>query len=95
LIQFTSDYCPYCARMRREMLLDPKVSESLTSFELVQVDLDQAHELAERYRVVGVPAFVVVDSQGRLVGKLEGYQAAEPFDGFLRRAAAATQKPPP
>ena len=81
--------------MRREVLLDPKVSESLSSFELVQVDIDQADELADRYWVVGVPAFVVVDPRGRFVGKVDGYVAAEPFNAFLRRAAAATQKPPP
>jgi thioredoxin-related protein len=95
LIQFNSDYCTYCARMRREVLLDPKVSELLALFELVQVDHDQADELADRYGIFGVPAFVVVDYQGRLVSKVEGYQATEPFNDFLRRAAAATQKRPP
>ena len=90
LIQFTSAGCHYCAKMDREVLPDPGIVRALANFELAQVDAWRETELADRYGVQAIPAFVVLGPGGQLVGKVEGYVPAEAFRDFLQRTAQAT-----
>ncbi|MFQ5491692.1 MAG: thioredoxin family protein [Phycisphaerae bacterium] len=92
LIQFSSSGCPYCVRMDREVLTTEAVGALLADFELVRIDAWQEDALAGRYGIEGIPAFVVLGPQGQFVGKVEGYQPADRFTAFLRRAAGALSR---
>ncbi len=94
LIQFSSQSCPFCVRMEREVLPNPAVVRLLKGFELAQVDAWADAQSAERYGVQSIPAYVVLDPQGRPISKIEGYLPAETFIDFLDRASQTAIAPP-
>jgi len=94
LVEFSAPNCPHCVRMKREVLGRRTVAEALDSFELVRVNPWEQDDLATRYRVLGVPVYAVLDPEGRLVARLEGYVPVSEFVSFLRRTAAAAGAPP-
>ena len=95
LIQFTLPGCTYCVRMEREVLRRPDVADSMSPFELVRVNAARQEELSIRFAIEAVPAFVVLDSADRLIGKVAGYHPADTFKDFLTRAAAAADSAAP
>lgn len=89
LLDFTgSDWCAGCIRMRKG-ILEKKEFADFASTNLVLVEVDfpekkaqsdalkkQNEELEKRYKVGGYPAFVLVDAEGKELGRFEGM-----FDG--------------
>ncbi len=94
LLYFTSRQCPTC-RMMEQVLADPAVQKEVAAFVPVRIDAWRERELANRFNIVGVPAYVVVDSRGRMLARDIGYKPAEEFTRFLRgaRAGAAPAAP--
>lgn len=84
-----SDWCGWCMRLQKEILTTREFA-SFAGEKLVLVELDfpkgkpipdavkaQNNNLARRFRIEGFPTVIVLDSEGKLVGKL-GYQAGGP-----------------
>lgn len=96
LLDFTgSDWCTYCVRMKKDTL-DQTAFLDYAKKNLVLVEVDfprrkrlsaeqtRANEaLQRRYKVGVFPTFVVVDSQGRELGRKEGYVAGGP-EAFIK-----------
>ncbi len=72
MLDFTATWCGPCRSMR------PVVDElARKGYPIKPVDVDKSPELAERYQVTGVPAFIVIDpSNGRELGRTEGARPA-------------------
>ena len=107
LINFTgSDWCGWCIRLRREIFTRPEF-EQYASSNLVLVEIDfPKHKaqsdalkranraLAERFEVEGYPTLLVLDEDGRRLGKL-GYMPGGPkaflksLDGQMRTRPTA------
>lgn len=58
------------------------------------VDIDQEQELAARYKVTAVPAFIVVDAGGKALGRTEGFQPAAKLAAFYKQAKAIRVEEP-
>ena len=84
LIDFRADWCVYCRQMERTTLRDERVIQALGRFVTVKVDVTrytpQGQAAAEKYNIVGIPAFIFIDSQGKQTVEV-GYI---PPDKFLR-----------
>src|SRR4051812_26761721 len=73
LLEFTAPWCPYCKMMEGKTFKDKAVVESLEQFERASVNIDQNAELAAQHSVHGIPAFVILDSDGEEVVKTSGF----------------------
>jgi thioredoxin-related protein len=83
LVNFTgSDWCGWCIKLRKEVFLKPEF-ESYAASNLVLLEIDfprrkalppsvqqNNHKLAERFQVQGYPTLIVLDSQGRKLGRV-------------------------
>lgn len=97
LLAFTAPWCPYCRQMENKTFKDQQVRDSLKQFERVSVDIDHNPSLPAQHGVSGIPAFVMLDSEGDEIAKTSGFMEAAPFsqwlaDGMTNLTATAAQK---
>ncbi|MCA1685734.1 MAG: thioredoxin family protein, partial [Planctomycetia bacterium] len=84
MLDFTATWCGPCREMR-------PVVERLVElgYPIKPVDVDRSPDLAERYQVTGVPAFIVIDpSSGRELGRTEGARPAAELASLYNQAKA-------
>ncbi len=87
LVAFYMNGCPYCVAMDRTVLGTEAVRSAIKTYVPVRVNMEEQRELSNRYAVFGAPTFAVLDAEGRLLTRSEGFQAAETFIKFLERAS--------
>jgi YHS domain-containing protein/thioredoxin-related protein len=83
-IQFTGPWCPWCVRMEHDTFPDPKVV-GLTRDTVVPILLrsDLHEEIALRYGLSGLPATILVNPQGEVLAKHEGYLDPATFHAYV------------
>jgi thiol:disulfide interchange protein len=88
-VDLSADWCTWCTKMDEDVFVDSRVRKALLDFVPIKVDTDKSggRSVANRYRVNGLPAFLLVDADGRVVGRFDGYL---PVDAFLLRLRAAS-----
>jgi thiol:disulfide interchange protein DsbD len=95
MLDFYADWCVECIRMERNTFPDPGVAALMVNLQLLQADVtpndavDQA--LMKRFGVIGPPAILFFDRQGREMPafRLVGYFTPEEFSAHLERVLAA------
>ncbi len=92
VIAFYSEGCPPCAAMDRTVLGTLAVQEALAGFVPVRVNEWEERDLTARYRVLVTPTFVVADSSGNLLARVEGYHSVPEFVRFLSQSASLTSR---
>lgn len=90
LVYFTASWCGPCKLMKRTTLSDAKVTERLESFSKVLLDFDKNPELAKKFGIQGIPAFLVVSSSGDPIAKNIGYMDVPQFETWLTDGLAAS-----
>ena len=95
MLDFYADWCVECSRMERNTFPDPGVQALLEQLQPLQADvtphdeIDQA--LMKRFGIIGPPAILFFDSQGREMKayRLVGYFKPDEFAGHLQAVLAA------
>lgn len=107
LLDFTgSDWCGWCIKMKKDSL-DQKAFLEFADKKLVLVEVDfpnkkkqtdavkqQNEDLQKRYNVEGYPTFVLVDGDGKELGRHVGYLKGGPsafvdkIEGWTKRGSA-------
>lgn len=84
LLDVYTDWCGWCTRMDRDVFRDARVKAALLEFVPIRVNAEKGagRTVADRYRVNGLPTFLVVDADGNVLRRFEGYHSV---DGFLRK----------
>ena len=83
LLNFHAEWCGPCQKVR------PAVEQLIRDgYPIKRIDIDEEPDLQRRYRVEGVPCFVVVDRDGRELGRLSGARSATELARFYKTAAA-------
>ena len=91
LVNFYADWCVWCKRLEATTLRDAQVADMLSD-KVVPVSLNvdgNGKELSDQYRVDGLPTILVLDTDGREIGRIPGYM---PPSGFLERVEGFLQQ---
>lgn len=83
LATFITDWCPYCSKMARKTWRASSVVERLDAVVPVKVDAESTREsnghtgreLAARYGVSGYPVQMLLDAEGGVIARVDGYQS--------------------
>jgi thiol:disulfide interchange protein len=91
LVNFYADWCVWCKRLESTTFRDGKVASMLQN-QMVPISLDvegDGRDLSNQYRVDGLPTIIVVDGDGRELGRIPGYM---PPAGFLEQIQGFIQQ---
>ena len=72
LLYFTAEWCGFCKQMDRTTLSDQTVRLRLAPLIHVKLDFDQQESLVKRYKIEGIPAFVLVNERGDEISRMSG-----------------------
>ncbi len=95
MLDYYADWCVECKRMERNTFPVPAVQALMNQLQLLQADVtandSEDQELMKRFGVIGPPAILFFDREGREMQKfrLVGYFDADEFDAHLQRVLAA------
>ena len=84
LASFEAEWCVWCRRLETTTYRDAQVASLLDATVIpVALDVDRnGRELSDTYEVDGLPTVVVFDTEGRELGRIDGYM---PPGSFLER----------
>ncbi len=79
LIDFSARWCPGCVRYEKEVFLDPRFKKLTKNLVKLKIDVDQFQNfpLSEKYKISGIPAFVVINAKEEEVGRLLDFQTID------------------
>ena len=88
LIKFSSNMCGECKRV------EPVVQEAAKKYQdtiqyiviPVQVNNKYNQEMIAKYKVTLVPTIIILDKDGRLVKRIEGYVDADTLESYIRKS---------
>jgi thiol-disulfide isomerase/thioredoxin len=88
LLNFHAQWCGPCRQVR------PAVEQLMRDgYPVKRIDIDEEPDLQRRYRVEGVPAFIVVDRAGHELGRISGARSASELARFYKTSAAKARPP--
>jgi thiol:disulfide interchange protein DsbD len=84
IIDFYADWCIPCKELDAFTFSDPKVIEASKSFYTFKADMtktlsDEVEALRNKYKIVGVPTVLILDSKGNEVKRITGFVNADEF----------------
>ncbi len=81
LVMFERKYCPWCVRWKKDIgSFYHKTDEGkIAPLRIVDMDGKRPEDLKDIRGLVWSPTFVLLDDDGREVGRMEGYQNEEAF----------------
>jgi thiol:disulfide interchange protein len=82
IVDFSADWCPPCQAMKHDVWPHPQVASAVSAgYVPVLVDADNDTVLAARYQVSSIPTILLLDADGRVVKRNNGFL---PSSGMLR-----------
>ena len=104
LLDFTgSDWCGFCIKLKKAVWDKPEFEEYAKK-NLVLVELDfpnkktqpaqvkkQNEKLRQEYKIQGYPTVVVLDAEGKELGRMEGYEGDDAA-AYIKRIEAIIAK---
>ena len=74
---FYADWCGYCKQLDEDTFVNQNVKQKFAqSYVLVKINVDQNPELASKYQVYSLPTLIIMDSNGNVIKRQEGFVSA-------------------
>ena len=94
VIDFGAEWCTLCKEIEHEVFPAPQVQALFADFVLLRADMTESEDatvmaLREKFRVVGLPTIVFLDSSGREIEELR-LTGPETPEGFAERLRCVT-----
>ena len=86
LLDFHASWCGPCQTMRPEI-----AKLAANKYPIRSVDIDRSPEMAERYDVQAVPAFIVINAQGKVLARTKGVTPAKELARMYNEAKLKAQ----
>jgi thiol:disulfide interchange protein len=88
IVDFSADWCPPCVAMKHDVWPHPDVAGAINAgYVAVIVDADRDHGLSARYQVDAIPAVLLLDADGRVLKRNDGYLPTSGMLRFLSKSA--------
>jgi thioredoxin-related protein len=85
LMVFNADWCRYCLKMEKETFQNPTVIAYVNrNFVPVSVNSDKEQEIAEKYKVRGLPSTWFISETGAPIANRPGFIAADDMLKILK-----------
>jgi thiol:disulfide interchange protein DsbD len=89
IIDFYADWCIPCKELDAFTFSDSKVIEESKKFYTFKADMtkslsDEVEALRNKYKIVGVPTVLILDSEGNEVKRITGFVSADEFYEIIR-----------
>ena len=95
MVDFYTDWCGWCKKLDADTYTDKKVIALSEQIVTVKVDAEkEGVEQAKKYGVTGFPTILFLNTEGKLEGKIVGYQAAATFADSLTKFIGAHKEVP-
>jgi protein disulfide-isomerase len=93
-VYFGAGWCEPCKEMRANVLVDKGVKEKLDRYIMSYVDVDKDPRTAKAHKVRTLPAYMIVDKNGKTIKASSGYKSAPEFLEWLQKLEPEKPKPP-
>lgn len=93
VLYFTATWCGWCRRLDSDVFPNEAAADAVAKFLWVKIDIDEKKEVAARYRVRGVPVFVVLGPQDDVRASRSGYLPPEKLVEFLDASLKTPERP--
>jgi thiol:disulfide interchange protein len=89
IVDFYADWCPPCVAMKHDVWPHPQVARAIEAgYVPLLVDADRDTVLGARYQVSALPTVLLLDADGRVVKRNDGFL---PRSGMLRFLSDAAE----
>lgn len=79
MMDFCAEWCQPCKKMDEEAFRDSRVVHLSEKFVCVRIDVDKHADIAEHYKIEGLPTLIFLDSRARYISRTTGYRAPDDF----------------
>jgi thiol:disulfide interchange protein len=83
LLYFTASWCPPCQEMKHVTWSDSVVESKLRNYVPVKIDIDADSATAIQFEVNPIPSFVLLDKDGNVVKRTDGFMEPMQFLAWL------------
>ena len=81
LLDFWAAWCGYCEEM--EGILSELAEEFRDRLTVKKINFDEDVETARKYRVMGIPTYVIINGEGEPIGQISGFQYKAAMRAFV------------
>lgn len=84
-LYFGAEWCGWCKKMKSETLSDAAVKDKLgREYVTCLIDTDKDRATARKYKVSGIPAYMVIDTSETVVVRDSGFKSKDDMLTWLR-----------
>ncbi len=83
MVTFATSWCGWCRKLEGNTFRDPAFQEAARAYIPVKLDGDRERSLVSLFRVTSYPTTVLLNRQGREIGRLVGYEGPSKYIGFV------------
>lgn len=85
MLHFYADWCHYCKKMNSEIFSQSESADFINNnFIPIRVNSDNEQQLAEAYRVSGLPSTWFLDKNGEEILNIPGFLPKEMFMSYMK-----------
>lgn len=83
LLIFSAKWCGACKVAHNDIQNDPKLSEKIKEYQIIDIDFDKDKDLVKGYNIKSIPTFIIYQN-GKEVDRKVGYKNSRDLIRFLK-----------